>query len=340
MAGVDEAALRSILESYFTVVAERSTPGNIAIICPEANCGDRTGNRVFSAKEGVTNCWRCGNPTSGNIARWLKLRDITIDSSDFERVESVQSTAAKLSATLNTKPIAKSTIDVVRLPLGFTPLTKLTDKKLLAEVALMAERKRLSLADFKAVGVGCTHDQSYDWHKYCIFPVYELNRLVYYQGRTYSMEFEGGATKRFPSKQQVPHGSAYWIYNWDNAAKPNVEVVIIVESMLNVISLRKALQTMGVDWAEPVAIFKHKLSPIQVSKLLLLGAGEFCLMFDGDALRDAWSEATKLLASKKVTIAEMPIGIDANDDVGLALQRFEARKTWSPLAALKASVGM
>ena len=201
----------------------------------------------------------------------------------------------------------------------------------------MANKKNLSLEDF--VEARCHWTNEYfeppaDWRRYCIFPVYEFNRLVYYQGRTYEMNSDIKGTKLFPSKASVPAGSKYWVYNWDEASKPNVSVVIVVESILNVLSLKKALKALGVDWAAPVAIFKHHISPVQVNKIQLLGAEEVCLMFDGDAVKSMWEEARKLLSTKKVSIAEMPVGVDANDDANLALQRFENRKSWSPIDAI------
>ena len=333
---VTGSALKAALEAYFTVVSERSSNDVVTIVCPESGCGDSSGNRTFDLKAGVTNCWRCGNPTSGHAGRWLHLKGIEV-----EDIQGPSETTASLKEKFN-RPLAtnsKLANEGIWLPRGCRPLDSDVSHPIVQEISLMAQKKNLELSDFiqaKCHFTDAQFESKADWSQYCVFPVYEMGRLVYYQGRTYSMSKEGGPTKMFPSKAMVPSGSKFWVYNWDHASAPCVEVVIVVESILNVLSLRKALRSIGVDWAEPVAIFKHHLSQIQVDKLLLLGAPEICLMFDGDALSSAWSEAKKLVATKKVSIAEMPVGRDANDDVNLALDRFETRVKWSPALAAMA----
>ena len=337
MTNVSGQPLRDVLEAYFDVVDTRTTQDEVVIICPEIGCGDASGNRSFNLKNGTTSCWRCGNPTSGHAGKWLVSKGVDISEIKNQAVPTALIDKIEASLTTNTKTKTQTTVS---LPRGCRPLAGNSQHKIYQLISSMAVRKHLEIQDLIDAGCQFTDaifESTADWRKYCIFPVYEMGRLVYYQGRTY-MDTPGASTKMFPSKHVLPQGSKYWVYNWDAASKPGVEVVIVVESILNVLSLKKALASLQATWAEPVAIFKHHLSDVQVQKLLLLDAPEICLMFDGDAVKAMWSEAKKLISSKQVSLANMPVGIDANDDVNLALERFEHRTKWSPLDALMASV--
>ena len=334
--------LKDVLSSYFEVVDSRSTKDEVTIVCPEQGCGDSSGNRSFNLKTGQTSCWRCGNPTSGHGYTWLKAHGV--DVSDLKTIQQGPlKSVSEIESELGNLRIESGIVNgEIRLPRGSKRLWNSANSRVVSEIAAMALRKNLTLEDFIAGGCAYTEDifepPAQDWSRCCIFPTYEFGRLVYFQGRTYRVQDENGPTKLFPSRYSVPAGSKYWVYGWDEANALNVDVIIVVESILNVMSLRKALKECAADWAAPVAMFKHHISPIQVNKIMALPANEICLMFDGDAVKDMWSEARKFIATKKVSIAEMPVGIDANDNSTLALQRFEAREYWTPIKAMMAGL--
>src|SRR5690606_30144754 len=188
-------------------------------------------------------------------------------------------------------------------------------------------------------GAGFTREHP-KWEPFCIFPVFEWGKVVYYQGRTYrdpKPDPETGkkpSTKQFPTKHEIPLGSRYWVYDIDRLRAPAAKVGIVVESMFNVYSLKNELQT---DEVVPVAIFKHKISPEQQAKLLTArGIKEICLMFDPDAIGAAWDSCRKLTNVIKVTVAPpLPKGIDPNDDAKAAVKTFEQRKPFSSINSLE-----
>lgn len=214
----------------------------------------------------------------------------------------------------------------IKLPHGFTPLGENPKGAYAKWIGRMAVRKNLELEDFIRAGVGYTRDGI--WEPYAIFPVMEWKHLVYYQGRTYNEEGDQ-STKKFPSRKEVPFGSRYWVYNVDRLRESKAKVCIIVESILNVLSLEKELERQRIKDVVPVAIFKHKVSREQAVKLAgCKQVEEFCLMFDEDATREAWKSTLNLpsLHDSRFSVAEMPKGVDANDDARVAVRKFCNRK--------------
>jgi hypothetical protein len=216
-----------------------------------------------------------------------------------------------------------------KLPRGFTLISDAPKSIYTRLITEMAESKHLSFEDFERVRVGFTrHDPK--WEPYAIFPVFEWGRVVYFQGRLYNAR-PGEATKRFPAKNEVPLGSKYWVYNID-AAREHAKTVIIVESILNVLSLERKIMEEGVTDVVPVCVFKHAVSAPQNAKLMSLrGVKEFCFMFDADATAESWRFAEKASNHRQVTVAEIPQvdghkTFDPNDDVEVAWNRFINRR--------------
>jgi hypothetical protein len=78
--------------------------------------------------------------------------------------------------------------------------------------------------------------------------------------------------------------------------------VIVVESILNVISLRKYFRQIGYADAVPVAAFKHRVSPEQFYKLSKLKTvRDVCLLFDHDAIGYAWKDARQFVGRFNIT---------------------------------------
>jgi hypothetical protein len=84
----------------------------------------------------------------------------------------------------------------------------------------------------------------------------------------------------------------------------------------------------------PVAVFKHAISEPQLTKILASPAKEICMMYDSDATKSAWQEAAKLSSNRKASVAEMPEGVDANDNAVAALEAFVERHPYSAANSL------
>jgi hypothetical protein len=321
------------IASVFDVVKDRSTVEEVCIICPVPGCEDRTGNRHINLKTLVTHCWRCSDPQPHHLKSLLRVVGQEFEDNRILEPRELVFEAAGFWPAL-------TPVQVVALPEGFRLLSKNRSSCYWRFCREMAERKHLSVEDLEEAGAGFTREGA--WEPYCIFPVYEGVRCAYYQGRTYSDDgFD--STKRFPSKQVVRYGPSYWVYNLDALASKEVELVVIVESILNVLSLRRRLRELDFGPViAPVCVFSHRLSAAQVAKLRRYKhIKEFCLLFDSDSTVLAEQTALNLGMAMRITVARMPSGInadgsprytnDANDDVDTALQAVAGRSAASPV---------
>jgi len=311
----------STVESAFTVVPDRSSKEEICFVCPEKRCGDKSGNRSVSVKTGLTNCWRCG--IAGDFYKWAHGLGIEIEP-DEDATASLDAAVHELDEALSDK--RKKAVYAVEVPLpkGFRLVADHPKAYESKRIKRMAERKRLTFEDMVSADVGFTTDR--EWGDYAIFPVTEWGRPVYYQGRTYD-DPDHGSTKKFPSRSVCPLGSRHWVYGIDEAR--NARVVIAVESILNVLSLRRELAAQRVTDVAPVAVFKHKISAEQAIKISgLRQMEELCLMFDEDAITDSYKEVLNSDRLQRVSksVVEMPKGVDANDDAMLAVKLWRRRK--------------
>ncbi len=325
-------SLKHSVEYYFDVVPHRSTSEELVIVCPQ--CSDKSGNRSINLNSALTNCWRCGGQPghSGDFYRWAKSlgydierEEVPVDDDELmELTEKIGGGRKKVREGFSTG---------VKLPEGFTLLKDDPDSYYYKKIAKMAKRKNLHIKDFIKAGAGFTR-QDHRWEPYAIFPVTEWERVVYYQGRTYT-DVPGKVTKKFPSRYDLELGSRYWVYGIDEARKHESVSIIIVEAIFNVLSLRKVIKERGIENVVPVAIFKHAVSHEQAKKIAKIrGLKEICLMFDEDSIIDSWNAVRKIarISSDKFTVVEMPKdpetgkGIDPNDDAELAMDLWEKRK--------------
>jgi hypothetical protein len=309
------------IAATFEVIKDRSTEDEIYIVCPVPGCGDRTGNRSVNVKTLRTHCWRCREPQPHHVKSLFKLKGV-----EWADDQSVGFEEFGLRLKGEVKK-AVTPVQDIALPEGFSPLAKNRKSCYWRFCQNMAERKHLGIEDLEEAGAGFT--RTGDWEPFCIFPVYEGVRCVYYQGRTYSDEgFE--TTKKFPSKKEVPYGPSFWVYNLDALADPNVRLVIIVESILNVLTIRRRLRELDIRDIIPVCIFTHRLSRSQTAKLQRYRhIKEFCILFDSDSSDLALETGARLRTVLPVSVARMPHGKnadgttrltnDANDDVEAAL---------------------
>jgi len=318
--------LQFTVESMFDVVRDRCTPEEIVFICPVPGCGDSSGNRAVNLKNGKTHCWRCN--TGGDFVKWARWVGFAVEE------EGAGATSVEdLWKLLDPPQTARSLVPViseVSLPEGFQLCCDYPDSVYTREIGNMAIRKNLEPQDLVDAGVGFTRLAS-KWEPFAIFPVLEYSRVVYYQGRTY-WDDPGMSTKRFPSRQEVPLSSKYWIYNIDALAQPTARTAVVVESILNVISLQKKFAQEGITDLVPVCVFKHAVSKPQFYKMLRYKhLKEVCLLFDFDATELSWQDAKKIDDLLPVSIAEMPFNVrnlklDPNDDVNAALLAIQNRR--------------
>ncbi len=327
------SALKREIQNLFTVVKDRCTDEEMCVVCPQPGCGDENGNRSVNLKSGKTFCWRCNK--GGDFAKWARglghdVQDGLVETSDLDMLEDWDATVATVTKT----PVP----DNVPLPSGFIPLVKEPKSAYYALIAKMAKKKNLDISDLVRVGAGFT--RSGYWEPYCVFPVVEYGQVVYYQGRTY-VDVAGQTTKQFPSRKVVPLGARYWVYNLNALGRPGARIAIVVESILNVLSLEKRLAELGVTDYVPVCVFKHKISVPQLIKILRYkNIEEICILFDHDAIDTAWEQSGYVEVKKHVSIAEMPPGEnnkkqDANDNVDAALQAVVDRKPYDSLTKLQ-----
>ena len=323
-------SLRQQIESTFEVVRHRCSQDELAIVCPEPGCGDKSGNRGINLSSGRTNCWRCNK--GGDFVAWARRLGYLFDSSSTSGVSVEALLPQAHRPGLFLPPVRRA-----RMPAGFTALAREPKSVYARLIGEMAVRKNLTLKDFMDVGAGFTRTDEV-WEPYCIFPVTEYQLPVYYQGRIYAETEPGQRTKRFPARDQLSYGSRYWLYNIDEFLAQEAPIVIVVESILNVLSLRKKLAQERVSGVVPVAAFKHSLSREQAAKLVRCPhLKEICLLYDHDAIAASWQSAPRL--SARVSIARMPAGpdnrrLDPNDDVDAAWQAFCERQEFSKLSNL------
>lgn len=321
--------LKQEIESTFHVVRERSTKEELVFVCPE--CGDHSGNRSVNLRTGKTFCWRCskGQNNKGNFIAWAR-------SLGYEFLKQDGAMGIPLDTLLEQDSEPQSVVPVVKevaLPKGFTPIKRTPKNYYTKLITAMARRKNLDYCDFAEANVGYTMEDC-RWEPYAIFPVYDYGKCVYYQGRTY-IDVPGETTKRFPSRSQVQWGAGYWVYNIDTVRQQKPDIVVVVESILNVLSLRWRLRELGWHSVVPVCVFKHHISRVQVLKLLQCSrVKEFCLLFDHDATNSAWRTVGALGNKVAVTVAEMPElshnqKCDPNDDVDAAIRAIEKRTVYT-----------
>jgi hypothetical protein len=327
-------ALRAEIESTFEIVRQRCTTTEICFVCPEPGCGDKSGNRSVNLQNGKTSCWRCNK--GGNFLGWARRLGYR-----FNNATDVTQEAVDQLEQLQQKSLLP-TVQPIRLPKGFTPISEAPDTIRSRYIGEMAVRKNLDFDALAEVGVGFTREDP-KWEPYAIFPVTEYNVIAYYQGRTY-YDKPGESTKLFPSQHEVKYGARYWVYNIDEARAQKAQIVIAVESILNVLSLRRKLAQLQWDNVVPVCVFKHRISIEQAIKLSrLTHVEEVCLMFDHDATVRAWESGRQVTNLFALTVAEMPMGkdnkkLDPNDDVEAAIKAFNKRQTYTPVAAAEKSL--
>lgn len=309
--------LKREIEAVFHVVRDKSSPDELVFLCPE--CNDRSGHRSVNLRTGVTFCWRCnkGANNKGRFVAWARALGFEFSKDDYNSVP--------IERLFDEEP-SKSDLPVIKevnLPRGFTAMAREPDDVYTRLITKMAKRKHLGHDDFADAGVGFTRTTP-KWEPFAIFPVYEYKVPVYYQGRTY-VDVPGETTKRFPSRIEVPLGASYWIYNIDAVRKQLPKRVVIVESILNVLSLKRKFAEEGMTDIVAVSVFKHYISKIQATKLLQCeGVKQFYLLFDHDAIDQTWKMMEQLGNRIPVRVAEMPYEegnkkLDANDDVEAAL---------------------
>ena len=326
-------ALKNLVGSMFDIAPQhkQQNPEELVIICPVPGCGDQTGNRSVNLRNGKTFCWRCN--TGGDFVKWARWIGYAVEENERAAI-----TLEELSSLLEWKEKQQRyiipVINEIEMPAGFHHCHENPDSVWTREIGSMAVRKNLTLEDLNMAGVGYVMDDP-KWEPFAVFPVFEYGRLVYFQGRTY-WDDPGKSTKKFPNRHEAPLSSKYWIFNIDELDQPGVDTAVVVESILNVLSLKKKFAELGVTNIAPVCVFKHALSRPQFYKLLRFpNLKEAIMLFDLDATDLSWEEASRYGDLMRISIAEMPFSaenkkLDPNDDVGAACWAIVHRQPYSP----------
>jgi hypothetical protein len=311
------------------VVRSKSSQEEIVVVCTEPGCTDRSGHRGINTKTGKTNCWICNK--GGLFTKWARRQGFEVDDIDENQHKSLEEIVVDKRPD---KMLVAYSSDI-KLPEGYTLIKDAPKSVYTRMIEEMAVRKNLDRETFERAGVGFTKTD-YRWEPYAIFPVIEWDRVVYFQGRTYR-DKPGETTKKFPSRKDAPYGARHWLYNIDKL-RQGAHTAIVVESMLNVLSLENEIRKRGWKGIVPVAIFKHKISQEQMVKLLSCRKlKEVCLMFDDDATADAQASTAGLTNTIRVSVAEMPYKVDPNDNAELACDIFMKRAIFDrPVSELKA----
>jgi hypothetical protein len=320
--------LKQEIQHTFQIVPAKCTAQEIVFLCPE--CGDKSGHRSVNLRTGMTFCFRCnkGANNKGNFLAWARALGFTFaNATELSTVPLEQLFA-------ETPPVSiVPVVTKVRLPRGFTPISEEPASVYTELITKMARRKNLDYQSFASAGVGFTRVDP-RWEAFAIFPVVEYGIPVYYQGRTY-IDVPDEPTKRFPSRGAVNYGAAFWIYNIDTLREQGAPIALVVESILNVLSLRKKFARLGIKSVVPVCVFKHHVSHVQLLKLLRCPKlEEICFLFDHDAVDQTWKQVNAITNNVALTVAEMPSAVgnkklDANDDVDAAFRAFEQRRIYS-----------
>lgn len=328
--------LRHAVEALgFHIIPERSRGEEICFICPVPGCPDESGNRAVNLRNGKTHCWRCNS--GGDFIKWARFLGFEI--SEDSAIAGVQ--ADDVINFINQPAGSNQIVPVISgvdLPEGFTRCCDDLDSVYTELIGEMAVRKNLNLEALLAVDVGFTRRDE-KWEPYAIFPVIEYGRIVYFQGRTYddgfAVEHLDGKTKRFPGRGEAPLSSKYWVYNIDALQNSSVRIAVVVESILNVLSLKRKFDSLGIVDMVPVCVFKSSISKPQFFKLRRFKhLEECCFLFDLDATGKAWESSVFVDDLMRVSIAEMPViagreTLDANDDVETAWQAITRRIRYS-----------
>lgn len=328
------AALKLEIEHTFEMAPTRHRGSELYFKCPEPGCNDKSGHRAVNLDNGKTSCFICHK--DGDFFRWARRLGYHFSASSEDGP-----LARELIKVEPIKPkLLLPGIVAVPLPRGFTLLSEEPTSVYTKFITRMAKRKNLTYEDFVEAGVGFTRDDP-KWEEYAIFPVVEYGTVVYYQGRLYSKGDPERGTKLFPSRTDIPYGSKYWVYNFDELNETKASTALVVESILNVLSLKWKLRELGRTDVVPVCVFKHSISKEQTVKLSRMrNLKEVCLLWDRDATGRAWDGARFLTSRFNVSVAEMPERpgertLDANDDVEAAIEAFDNRKTYTPYNAVQ-----
>lgn len=325
---MNASQIKIFVEANFKSVPERNVADELVVICPQPGCPDKSGNRSINFRTGKTACFRCN--VNGSFVAWVRRLGFTVDEEDDDSTCTSEE-LVKMLEPVYSQGLVTPAMSTAQLPEGCHRVADELKSAYTRSIEKMAIKKHLTLEDMIKADVMFTRMDDL-WEPYAIFPVVEWGRLVLYQGRLVDT-FEGDERpgKKFPPTFAVKYGAKYWVYNLDRLRKEG-GVALVVESILNVLSLEKKIAQEGVTGVVPVCVFKHNISANQLAKIRACkGVTEVCIMFDADATAAAQRQALDVSNFFPTTVAEMPWTperptLDPNDDVDVAWERFLARK--------------
>jgi hypothetical protein len=254
---------------------------------------DLSGHLSLNIEKNVGYCVRCSYPI-GNLFKWLSKRNFDVPDVDFYRTK-----VHDLAAMDREVPAPRLSQQTMRLPSGCKPISKedraswffaetLLDKKLTWDQILSSNVHYAT--DGRLAG-------------YCVFPFYEDEELVYWQGRAAweSLLEDDKLRKVNPHKDEAPLGKNSWLYGVDDAVVGGY--MTITEGTLDRITAHHFVRARWGEEAYAVAIQgttlgypavdQHRLNS-QFGKLVVLDPKKICILLDADASVKAESMRSEL----------------------------------------------
>lgn len=291
------------LQAIFSIVYAAETD-EIAVNCPYCTyrkmSEDKTGHLHLNFVKNAAHCVKCdwGHP---NLRDWLK-------SKNFDGILPLPR-PSELFVKPEPKPYQ---LQSAALPRGCSLMSRIDQD----EFAQSLLDKNLDPDDW--VNARCFKCTSGKHQGYVIFPFYENNNLVYWQGRA---AWEGLIRKANPSKSELALGRASWLYGWQPDIPPGSHIHLC-EGTLDKISAEKFVRKhygedhfvfalQGTAFSFPDGII-HPLNT-QFGKLSSIQPSDVNILFDPDAIYKAKGLAKQLqLCDFEVSVSELVNG-DPNE---------------------------
>lgn len=286
------------------VNTQRGPKNHIISDCPLC---DKPRHFYFNVVTQKWDCKKCGE--AGDIMRLLTLvGKLSLIRRFVDVTKELQNKLAELFTTQEDELEEVLELPPVRLPQGF---------KLLHQHPYLDDRGFCS-KDYKRYPVGTTNIVN-KFEDYMIFPVIEDGEAKGFVGRK-------AWTKEQFKQHELLHG---WVPPRYNNSKTNfslllygldeimfyVETAILVEGVFTKVACDRRLGIESDDNFRCLATFGKKISKAQIMKLLLRGIKNIILIFDQDAVAEAYKYARQLQKYFNVQVGFVSGGdLDECDD--------------------------
>jgi hypothetical protein len=256
--------------------------------CPDCGREDKYGIHLGDAR---TNCFVCGynEPPLFVVKRMERFKTLQ-ETKDF--IKTLKEVRVKFIA-----PKDKVESKLI-LPQGFR-LLSVSEASIAKKIkTYLNVERRIELYLIKSQKIGFVSEVGLEYDGYIIFPFYDKDKLVYFQGRALSKhkfpKFKN------PDEEVTGVGKGNVIYNIDALWK--YKEVNCVESILNCLTLFPNTISLEGKEISPWQLNQIRTSPVEIVNILL----------DPDAWEQAIALAEKLVPLKSVRIIKLPDNEDVN----------------------------